>query len=420
MVRFGSHAFTWRALLPGCSPGTAWFYFFTHYHASMHSSNKSPLHRRNRIVAACVLALLAASGAEAMRWMRAAPPASLPAAAQGAAHGSATLVELSRSLIPMPQDTPSAHASSLATVPGGMLAFWWAGSRESGPDVKVYASRTRGGKWSTPWEVASRDSLGRALGFGVRRIGNPVAWTAPDGVVHLYVVATGLGGWAASRVVHMVSSDAGASFNVRRLLPLSPLLNTSVLVRTSPVAMADGGWWLPVYFELGIKYPMMMAFDAQGEPTRLNRIGARMSTLQPAIVPVSGNEVRAWMRDASDEQRVQHAYSRDGGASWEDLPALNMPNHSTSLAAIRLSSGDILMLHNHVARGGSDRNILRLSISKNGHTWRTVDDIVVGQAGDEFSYPAMHQVGDELHVTYTHQRKAIAYHVYRVQLGEAI
>ena len=386
----------------------------------MHSSTKSPLHRRTWIIAACGLALLAAVGAESLRWKRAAPPLSSPTAAQDGAQGSATLTELSRTLIPMPQGTPSAHASSLATVPGGMLAFWWAGSRESGPDVKVYASRTQGGTWSTPWEVASRDSLGRALGFGVRRIGNPVAWTAPDGLVHLYVVATGLGGWAASRIVHMVSPDAGASFTVRRLLPLSPLLNTSVLVRTSPVAMADGGWWLPVYFELGIKYPMLMAFDADGEPTRLGRIGARMSTLQPAIVPVSRTEVRAWMRDASDEQRVQHAYSRDGGASWEDLPALNMPNHSTSLAAIRLSSGDILMLHNHVAKGGSDRNILRLSISKDGRAWRTVDDIVSGKPGDEFSYPAMHQVGDELHVTYTHQRKAIAYHAYRIQLGESI
>jgi predicted neuraminidase len=284
----------------------------------------------------------------------------------------------------------------------------------------VYAARTTDGSWGRPWEVASRASLGRVLGFGVRRIGNPVAWTAPDGKVHLYVVATGLGGWAASRVVHMVSPDAGANFAVHRVLPLSPLFNTSVLVRTSPVALADGGWWLPVYFELGIKYPMLMAFDAAGEPSRLGRIGARMSTLQPAIVPISNLEVRAWMRDASDEQRVQHAYSRDGGASWQDLPSLDLPNHSTSLAVIRLSSGELLMLHNHVVEGGSSRSILRLSISKDGHAWRTVDDIASGKAGDEFSYPTMHQVGDELHVTYTHQRQAIAYRAYRIQTGESI
>jgi predicted neuraminidase len=374
-----------------------------------------------RTVAACALLVLAAFGAEAHRWTRAAPAPSVLTMAASAAPGQARLAELSNSLIPMPQDTPSAHASSLATVPGGgMLAFWWAGSRESGPDVKVYAARSNNGKWGAPWEVASRESLGRALGFGVRRIGNPVAWTAPDGKVHLYVVATGLGGWAASRVVHMVSPDAGVNFTLRRVLPLSPLFNTSVLVRTSPVALGDGGWWLPVYFELGIKYPMLMAFDAHGEPTRLGRIGARMSTLQPAIVPISNTEVRAWMRDASDEQRVQHAYSRDGGASWEDLPALDLPNHSTSLAAIRLSSGEILMLHNHVVEGGSSRSILRLSISKDGHAWRTIDDIASGKAGDEFSYPSMHQVGNELHVTYTHQRQAIAYRAYRIQTGEPI
>lgn len=378
----------------------------------------APRHPR-RTLAACALLVLAAFGAEAVRWARALPaPSSLSLAGSGS--GQARLTELSNSLIPMPRNTPSAHASALATVPGGMLAFWWAGSRESGPDVKVYAARSANGAWGTPWEVASRESLGRALGFGVRRIGNPVAWTAPDGQVHLYVVATGLGGWAASRVVHMVSKDAGVNFAVRRVLPLSPLFNTSVLVRTSPVALTDGGWWLPVYFELGIKYPMLMAFDANGEPTRLGRIGARMSTLQPAIVPISNTEVRAWMRDASDERRVQHARSRDGGASWQDLPPLDLPNHSTSLAAIRLSSGEILMLHNHVVAGGSSRSILRLSISKDGQAWRTIDDIASGKAGDEFSYPTMHQVGNELHVTYTHQRQAIAYRAYRIHTGDSI
>jgi predicted neuraminidase len=386
----------------------------------MLSSQMLTQRSRKRTVAACALVVLAAFGAEALRWTRAAPSSSALTMAKVDFPGPATLTPVSKSLIPMPQDTPSAHASSLATVPGGLLAFWWAGSRESGPDVKVYASRASNGKWSAPWEVASRASLGRALGFGVRRIGNPVAWTASDGRVHLYVVATGPGGWAASRVVHMVSPDAGASFSVRRVLPLSPLFNTSALVRTSPVALADGGWWLPVYFEMGIKYPMLMAFDAHGEPTRLGRIGERTSTLQPAIVPLSGTEVRAWMRDASDEQRVQHAYSRDGGASWEDLPALDLPNHSTSLAAIRLSSGEILMLHNHVVAGGSSRSVLRLSISKDGHAWRTVADVASGQAGDEFSYPTMHQEGNELHITYTHQRQAIAHHTYRIQVGESI
>jgi predicted neuraminidase len=392
-----------------------------------------------RTVFACAAVVLALAAVEGGRWTRAARAAAAPSSVEALVPGAVSLSELSRSMVPMPKNTPSAHASALAALPGDrMVAFWWAGSRESGPDVKVYASRWSNGKWGEPWEVASRDTLGKALGFGVRRIGNPVAWTARDGRIHLFVVATGLGGWAASRVVHMVSNegspapgrtalpapaagaDQGIAFSVRRVLPASPLFNTSTLVRTSAVGLVDGGWWLPLYFELGIKYPMLMSFDAQGEPNWVGRIGERTTTLQPAIVPVSRTEVRAWMRDASDERRVQHARSRDGGASWEDLPPLALHNESTSVAALRLANGDFLMLHNDAVEGGSSRSTLRLSVSKDGHTWRTIADVASGSAGDEFSYPTMQQVGKELHVTYTFQRQRIAHHRYRIHLGEHI
>jgi len=53
-------------------------------------------------------------------------------------------------------------------------------------------------------------------------------------------------------------------------------------------------------------------------------------------------------------------------------------------------------------------------------TWRTVADIAKGPAGDEFSYPTMQQVGDELHITYTWQRQNIAHHRYKITLGDTI
>ncbi|QYF94852.1 exo-alpha-sialidase [Massilia sp. PAMC28688] len=367
------------------------------------------------LLSIAILITAGAAAVEAWRWSHPTMHRATPAVSVGGQAVDVELKELSRSLIPMPPDTPSAHASTLATLPGEhMLAFWWAGSRESGPNVKVYASRWSGSSWSAAWEVASRDSLARELGFGVRRIGNPVAWTDHRGTIHLYVVATGLGGWAASRIVHLSSTSEGARFAVRRVLPLSPMFNTSALVRTSPVGLTDGGWWLPAYFEMGIKYPMMISFDPEGEPKWFARIGESDSTLQPTIAAISASEVRAWMRDASDDKRVQQALSRDGGENWEDLPALDLPNDNTSLATVRLASGKFLMLHNHVVAGGSSRSILRLSSSSDAHTWEHVVDIAKGSAGDEFSYPTLQQVGDELHVTYTHQRQAIAHHRFRI------
>jgi len=379
---------------------------------------RPPRHHAILLGGLLLAVLVLVIAAEALRWRATSGAAAVPTAPAMAttSPGRVTLTELSHAHIPAPRGMPSAHASTLAALPGNrMLAFWWAGSRESGPDVKVFASTWAHGAWSAPRMVASRDTLGAELGFGVRRIGNPVAWTDRAGKIHLYVVATGLGGWAAARIAHLVSNDQGATFHVRRILPTSPLFNTSALVRTAPLMLSDGGWWLPVYFEIGNKYPMLMAFDADGNPTTLARIGNSTTTLQPALVAISKNEVRAVMRDDSEQQLVQHAASLDGGATWRDLPALDLPNYSTSVAAIRLSSGQFLMLHNHVEGGASARSILRLSISDDMRSWRTIADIAKGPAGDEFSYPSMQQVGNELHITYTWQRQAIAHHRYRIQ-----
>ena len=380
----------------------------------LHPAPLSPRKPSLPLVLFCAFALLACAFAEAWRWSAERKEAGAAMQFDVGGKGKITLAPLSRSLIPMPPGVPSAHASALAPITAEkMLAFWWAGSRESGPDVKIYASRWDAGSWGAARVVASRDSLGAALGFGVRRIGNPVVWVAPDGAVHLYVVTTGLGGWAASRIAHLVSGDQGETFKVRRLLPMSPLFNTSVLVRTTPVALADGGWWLPAYFEIGIKYPMVMSFDRDGEPRWLARIGHRTATLQPTLLPVSASETHALMRDNSAERRVQHAVSRNGGQNWEDLPALDLPNHSSSVAARRLTKGGFLLLHNP-GEGKNARNVLRLSSSADGRKWERIFDIADGKAEDEFSYPTLQQVGGELHISYTYRRQAIAHNVYRI------
>jgi predicted neuraminidase len=331
------------------------------------------------------------------------------------------LTLLSNGLIPAPEGAPSAHASTLAQLPGGeLLALWWAGARESAPDVAVYASRWNGTRWSAPSRVVERHQLGRQLGFGVRRLGNPVAWVAGDGRVHLYLVATGLGGWAASRVVHMISDDAARSFAAQRVLALSPLFNTSTLVRTAAVATTDGGWLLPAYFELGNKYPLLIAMDVQGVPRWSRRIGASRSSLQPALMAVSPTEVHALMRDHGEHKRIQAAISRDAGETWLDQAPLPQLNHDSSVAAIRLADGGFVMAHNdQFAALEAGRHWLRLSVSDDARHWHASEDVVRGALGDEFSYPSLLQVGRLLHVTFTAQRGAIGHHVYAIAAAPA-
>ncbi len=380
------------------------------------------------------LALLIACGAaETIRYARdAVPPAvrlALPAGAAPATLQAATpqaaspqaaspprLTLRSTSTIPMPEGVPSAHASALAAFEDGeLLAFWWAGARESAADVALYAARWKDGRWSAAQRIVERGELGRQLGFGVRRLGNPAAWVARDGRVHLYVVATGLGGWAASRIVHLVSSDQGRSFAAQRMLALSPLFNTSVLVRTNPVGLADGGWLLPAYFELGHKYPMLIAMDAQGAPQRSVRIGASTTSLQPALLPVSSTEVHALMRDHGAQRRIQRATSSDSGLTWQDQAALDLNNIDSSVAAIRLAEGGFAMAHNDsLGAPAAPRQWLRLSTSSDALRWHDAPDIRRGAQGEEFSYPSLLQIGHQLHVTFTAQRTAIGHQVYDI------
>ncbi|RZT94957.1 exo-alpha-sialidase [Rivibacter subsaxonicus] len=328
--------------------------------------------------------------------------------------------------VPMPADTLAAHASSLVVQPGGegLLAAWFAGSRESAPDVRIVASRfdPAATKWSAPQTLVDRDSLARLLGFGVRRIGNPVLWIDGRGRLHLFVVATGLGGWAASRVVHLrvlepgaSSIDAGTPVEAR-VLPLSPLWGISMMVRGAPAPTVGGGALLPLHFEIGIDVPMLLEISEDGAPLQVSRITNRTNSRQPSIVALGPQQMLAFLRDDGEPRGyVQRARSMDAGRHWEDLPAMELNNPDSALAALRLPDGSLVLAINPDEH---DRRRLVLMRSTDGVQWR--EEAVLDDAPNtsdlgapkyrgltEYSYPTLALSGNELHVSYTLHRRLI-------------
>jgi len=330
------------------------------------------------------------------------------------------LVPTDGGFIPMPGNTPAAHSSSLLAMPQGhpavLVAFWFAGSGESAPDVQIAAScfdrATQ--RWQPAQRVVERHALGTALGFGVRRLGNPVAWLDGQGRVHLFVVATGLGGWAASRVVHLRQSLPGPimRFDLVRVLPLSWLWNTSFLVRTAPLPLHDGGMVLPVYFELGVKYPVVLRFDAEGQFLGMVRISRRGGVLQPALVMQSDRQWLALMRDQRPDGHVAVAQTQDGGQSWTDLPDLTLTNPDASVAGMGIAPGQMLLVHNSSPHA---RHILDLSGSPDGVHWQLLARLADGHGAGEYSYPALAWADGSLWVSYTHQRQSIAWKRFGIQ-----
>ena len=328
-----------------------------------------------------------------------------------------TMRVLDQGLIPMPPNTPAAHASSLLALPpdqpAALAAFWFAGKRESAPDVQIamaWFDRARQ-QWSPAHMVIERHVLARALGFGVRRLGNPVAWLDAHGRVHVFVVATGAGGWAAGRVAHLRQEEAapvGPDFRlqVQGVLPLSWMWNISMLVRTAPLQLQDGGMMLPVYFELGSKYPLVVRIDADGNLRALTRISASGHALQPALLPIADRQWLALMRDRRRHGHITAARTDDGGLHWADLPDLALNNPNSAVATLALSPRHLLLAHNPLP---ASRQRLDLSASADGEHWQSLRALAQGQSGDEYSYPALTWADGSVWSSYTHQRRAIAW-----------
>jgi predicted neuraminidase len=340
--------------------------------------------------------------------------------------------EISRQDIPMPADTPAAHASFLlADKDGNLRIFWFAGSRESGADVQiVMASRPHGSDvWSQPAVVVNRHAASKALGFGgwIRRLGNPVAWIDAQGRTHLYVVATGLGGWAASRVLHLVQTKQDEPFKPIGFLQLSPLFNLSTLVRGVPVPMQDGGVLLPAYFEIGIKYPLAIRLDANGDLVQSRdavvRMAGNLKSLQPTVVVQSELKATAYLRDNSEQRKLRFVQTTDGGKSWQttlssqggvdEAGADWVINPDSSPIALRVQ-GQTLLIHNPQTSG---RHRLVIEASSSGlrgfkrlATLEYEPEKLEGVEFNEYSYPSAVQIGDQLHVSYTYQ-KALIRHV---------
>ena len=337
--------------------------------------------------------------------------------ATGVTPVASSLHRVAQGAIPMPAGTEAAHASSLLVMPpdnpAALTVFWFSGERESGPLVQIAASqwgRTTQA-WSAPRFVVNRHQMGDAIGFGLRRLGNPVAWRDGQGRIHLFVVATGWGGWAASRVLHLRQSSAQQSLAELRfepvgVLPLSWLWNTSYLVRNAPLPLADGGMVLPVHFEIGIKYPAALRFDANGNFKGMVRMSSRPHALQATLLAQSPTQWLALLRDERSQGKVLAVQTDDGGQHWRDLPDLALDNPDASVGGLALAPGELLLAHN--SSPGS-RAQLDLSHSADGVHWNLLQTLEKGGGEAEFSYPALAWADGNLWVSYTVDRQRLAW-----------
>jgi predicted neuraminidase len=298
----------------------------------------------------------------------------------------------------------SAHASTIASTPDGLVAAWFGGTREGADDVGIWLSRQTNGQWTPPVEVAT----------GVQADGkrypswNPVLFATSDNVLTLfYKVGPSPRAWWGMR---RTSGDGGRTWSDAQRLPdgiLGPIKN-------KPVRLADGTLLSPTSTESEerpSKWRVHFERSADGGRTwtvvrPAERAGAPgIDAIQPSILLHPGNRLQAVGRTRSG--RIFETWSEDGGKTWTPVTLTGLPNPSAGTDAVTLRDGRHLLVYNHTAKGRSPLNV---AVSKDGKAWEAV--LVLEREPGEYSYPAVIQAPDGLvHITYTWRRLRIKHTV---------
>jgi len=305
--------------------------------------------------------------------------------------------------------TPSVHSITALALPGGrLMAAWFGGSREGASDVSISSALFDGRQWSVPRILLRPDKVSSASLQWVRKLGNPVLHLDRAGYVHLFVTSVAIGGWASATIEHFRSADGGQNFEHQKRLRLSPFFNVSHLVRAPAINVKGGGFLLPVYFELGAKYGVLLRFDAQGRLVHRERIDGPAHLLQPWAVVHDERLVEFFLRDASESDPRVWLARLDRS---EPTRALLIKNPDSALAAIPSFEGASWLVRNPESRGRETLILQRLNALQQATETIT---LAKGREGEEFSYPVIVQTDDgRIHILYTDRRRSFAHRIFR-------
>ncbi len=301
-------------------------------------------------------------------------------------------------------DFPSCHAGTLAETPEGLVAAFFGGEYERHPEVCIYVSHLKDGKWSKPMNVANgiqNDTLRYPTW-------NPVLYQIPGGDLLLFYKE----GPKPQDWWGMIkrSSDNGHTWSKAEKMPegyIGP-------VKNKPILLDDGTLICPSSKEIKgweVHFETTKDWGKTWETTKAINKYKVHNIIQPSILKHKDGTLQILCR--SKNGVVVTAYSHDNGKTWGLTQDTELPNNNSGTDAVTLADGRHLIIYNHAKTpmnaSKGHRTPLNVALSKDGVKWYAslvLEDSEISQ----YSYPAVIQTADGMvHFIYTWRRERMKY-----------
>ena len=309
------------------------------------------------------------------------------------------------------------HASSLVHLGGEkFMAVWFCGSKESRPDTAIYAAWRDENGWSVPEMLVK---------VGYVAHWNPVLFKKSDGSLLLFFK---VGETIATWKTYVMEGDAeGRHWSLPHELVPGDETGGRGPVKNKPIRLADGRILAPMSRERGAWKAFADLSSDDGRTWRCSEEvpvpklslddkfgGNCLGVIQPTAWESEPGQVHMLMR--SNNGRIYRTDSTDGGETWSEIVATELPNNNSGIDLAKLEDGSLLLVYNPVEGNWGNRWKIAMTISKdNGDSWCEpimLDQVDCDQRGgrkSEFSYPAVIPCDGGAAIIYTSHRNSFTF-----------
>jgi predicted neuraminidase len=348
-----------------------------------------------------------------------------------------------RSELIFPPHPKHNHAPGIAELRDGeLLVSWFRGSGErQADDVAVYGARRKPGEsqWSEPFLMVDTpgfpdgntcmmvDEKGRLFLFWPLVLANTWESCLTQMLVADDPTGANCPTWTRRDTLWMKPADfsekaikildematqlpqpipekfQGYMTKAKAMLPDKLNQRLGWQTRCKPTVLPSGRILLPLYTDT-FSISIMAISDDGGQSWRASEPLIGFGNIQPSVLRRNDGTLVAYMRENGPQKRIRVCESKDDGETWGKVGATELPNPGSGLDAVRLASGNWLLIYNDTESG---RTRLAVSLSKDeGRTW-TLTKHLENHTSGSYHYPVIIQTRDGwIHAVYSHFTEA--------------